>query len=125
MDISRRVGLDVQKPKLVSLNNDQTGTYRDEIKKLAPANPQILVIIFPTNRDDRYAAIKKLCNCDLGLASQVSHPLKSFFLFVSVLSFRTSWRVTNTVLLGDKLENDIESKIIEVRGYQSYFADEL
>lgn len=71
----------MNKPKLIALSTDHTRTYCEEIRKLAPLNPQILVIIFPTNRDDRYAAVKKLCNCELGLASQVSHDRLMFFYF--------------------------------------------
>lgn len=65
------IGIDIAKPVIRILNSDHARLYCKEIEALAEEGVQIVVLIFPSNRDDRYASCKKLCNATLGLASQV------------------------------------------------------
>ena len=53
--------------------NDRTETYVNEIKKALSNNPkiQIVVVIFPSMRDDRYAAIKKTLGTEIPVPSHV------------------------------------------------------
>lgn len=69
-EISRKVGMNVSKPQNLQIKSDNARAYCDEIKKLGKF--QIVIIIFPSQRDDRYASVKKLCNVELGVPSQVS-----------------------------------------------------
>lgn len=71
MDIVRRFGIEASRPHMFVLQNDDTKSYYDELKRLAPKSPQILLIIFPSDREDRYIAVKKLCNTELGIITQV------------------------------------------------------
>lgn len=75
-EISRKVGMNVSKPHNIQIKSDNARTYCDEIKKLGKL--QIVIIIFPSQRDDRYASVKKLCNVELGVPSQVSIQDKFF-----------------------------------------------
>ena len=45
----------------VVLQNDRTEMYLDGIRKQHSPHLQMVVAILPTNRKDRYDAIKKLC----------------------------------------------------------------
>lgn len=55
----------------LQLKNDRTETYINEIKNiLKDKNIQMIVTIFPTLRDDRYAAVKRLLCSDLPCPSQ-------------------------------------------------------
>lgn len=80
-DVGRKIGMYIGKPQSVPIPSDQTKNYCEQIKRLYNGKVQIIVMIFPTNRDDRYASVKKLCNSDLGIASQVS------FLFFFCIFF--------------------------------------
>lgn len=68
-DISRKIGIRIQKPRILKIESDRPQAYCKEIKENKDC--QIVVVIFPSQRDDRYSAVKKLCNVDLGLPSQV------------------------------------------------------
>ena len=54
-----------------SLPNDRTETYLKCIRESVEAKTQLVVTIFPQQRSDRYAAIKKLCYVERPVASQV------------------------------------------------------
>ncbi len=77
-DCARKVGIRINKPESIRITNDHARTYCEEIKKLARRRIQLIVLVFPTNRDDRYSAVKKLCNADLGIPSQVSRNAQYF-----------------------------------------------
>lgn len=65
-------GIRVSSPRHVQLKNDRTETYIASIRKeLADRTIQIIVIIFPTLRDDRYAAVKRVLCSELPTPSQV------------------------------------------------------
>ncbi|XP_073816374.1 argonaute 3 [Musca autumnalis] len=68
---TRAFGMKVLKPKIVILSSDRVDAFvnalRDNIKK----ETQIVVCISPTNREDRYSAIKKICCAEIPVPSQV------------------------------------------------------
>lgn len=68
---SRPMGITVMKPRVKVLDDDRTETYIQNLRKELNADTQIVVAICPTSRDDRYAAIKKICCAELPIPSQV------------------------------------------------------
>lgn len=71
--ISRPMGIQINKPIIRVLNDDRTDTYVNALRQFIKANTQIVVLICPTSRDDRYAAIKKICCAEIPVPSQVSN----------------------------------------------------
>lgn len=68
---SRPMGIRVCIPKTVVLDNDQTDSYIAALRRSITTQTQIVVCICPTSRDDRYAAIKKVCCAEMPIPSQV------------------------------------------------------
>ena len=58
--------------KVLEVPNDRTETYLQAIRSEISPKLQLVVTIFPTSRDDRYSAVKKLCCIDSPVPSQVS-----------------------------------------------------
>lgn len=71
----------VQKPQMIELRDDRTESYVRVIRENLHPSIQMVVIIFPTSRDDRYAAVKKLCCVESPVPSQVKKPCKSHVSF--------------------------------------------
>ncbi|XP_030023692.1 piwi-like protein Ago3 [Manduca sexta] len=67
----RPMGIMVSTPEMVRLPNDRTDSYVTALKKSITSAVQLVVAICPTARDDRYAAIKKICCADNPVPSQV------------------------------------------------------
>lgn len=65
------MGISVRPPQFRELPNDSTDSYVRAIKDVLSKMVQIIVIIFPTSRDDRYSAVKRLCCVDMPVPSQV------------------------------------------------------
>ncbi|XP_054711719.1 piwi-like protein Ago3 [Uloborus diversus] len=65
------MGIQVRDPIKIEILNDRTETYCSALKEAVNPTIQIVVIIFPTPRDDRYSAIKKLCCIEMPVPSQV------------------------------------------------------
>jgi len=66
-----KMGIQVAAPQLGKLVNDRTETYLKMIRDSVNPQVQLVVAIMPTPRDDRYAAVKKLCCVEKPVASQV------------------------------------------------------
>ena len=62
----------VHDAKVLEVPNDRTETYLQAIRSEISPKLQLVVTIFPTSRDDRYSAVKKLCCIDSPVPSQVS-----------------------------------------------------
>ena len=62
----------VRDAKVLEIPNDRTETYLQVVRREICSSLQLVVVIFPTSRDDRYAALKKLCCCENPVPSQVS-----------------------------------------------------
>ncbi|KAL0871086.1 hypothetical protein ABMA27_004891 [Loxostege sticticalis] len=67
----RPMGINVSNPDLIRLPNDRTDSYVTALKKCFSSALQLIVAVCPTARDDRYAAIKKICCADNPVPSQV------------------------------------------------------
>lgn len=65
-------GMRCAPPRLIELLNDRTDTFVNKIKENVKDNKniQMVVTLFPTLRDDRYAAVKKTLCSDLPCPSQ-------------------------------------------------------
>ncbi|TMW48791.1 hypothetical protein DOY81_006130 [Sarcophaga bullata] len=68
---TRAFGIQVQKPKVIVLPNDRVDSYVRALRENITKDTQIVVCISPTARDDRYAAIKKICCAEIPVPSQV------------------------------------------------------
>lgn len=68
---SSPMGISVNKPKIIVLENDKTDTYAQTLRQALNVQTQIVVCICPTSRDDRYATIKKICCAESPIPSQV------------------------------------------------------
>eukprot|EP00731_Ephydatia_muelleri_P025692 Em0017g775a len=65
------IGMEVQEPKMVEVINDRTESYLRALRELIAPRLQMVMIVFPTSRDDRYSAVKKLCCIESPIPSQV------------------------------------------------------
>ncbi|KAG8236234.1 Argonaute-3 [Ladona fulva] len=66
------MGIQVYDPKMDLLPNDRVDTYVNALRSIPRSSQvQLVVIIFPSSRDDRYAAVKRVTCCDFGIPSQV------------------------------------------------------
>ncbi|KAL5278937.1 PIWIL2 family protein [Megaselia abdita] len=65
------MGLTMNMPRIVQIDNDQIVSFVNALRSNIKAGVQIVVIICPTSRDDRYAAIKKVCCVESPIPSQV------------------------------------------------------
>jgi len=70
--VSPTMGWQVVRPVILELVNDRTESYLNAIRANLTPNTQMVVAIFPTSRDDRYNAFKKLCCVEAPVPSQVS-----------------------------------------------------
>ncbi|KAL6264762.1 hypothetical protein P5V15_004860 [Pogonomyrmex californicus] len=65
------INMKIKEPRKISLKDDRTESYLREIQNSISSNIELVVIVFPTNRTDRYSAIKKLCCVQKAIPSQV------------------------------------------------------
>ena len=67
--VSAPLGFNLQRPEIIVLDNDRTGTYIQACKKVRDV--QMVVVIVPNNNKDRYDTIKKIFCIETPIASQV------------------------------------------------------
>lgn len=67
----RPMGIEVDTPAIEVLPTDKTELYVQLLRTKIRQDTQIVVIICPTSRDDRYAAIKRICCSEIPVPSQV------------------------------------------------------
>ncbi|XP_037959086.1 protein argonaute-3-like, partial [Teleopsis dalmanni] len=65
------MGIKVQRPKTVVLDSDRIDNLAIALRKAITKQTQIVVSIFSSHREDRYATIKKLCCTEFPVPSQV------------------------------------------------------
>lgn len=68
---SRPMGIRISPPTIKVLDSDSTELYVRTLRSTITSDTQIVVVICPTSRDDRYAAIKKLCCAEMPVPTQV------------------------------------------------------
>lgn len=61
----------IAEPLHRAINNDRQESYVKEIEEVAAKRPKIIVCALPTNRADRYSAVKRRCLVDFGIPCQV------------------------------------------------------
>jgi aubergine-like protein len=61
----------IAEPLHRAIDNDRQESYVSEIDTIAGKRPKMIVCALPTNRADRYSAIKRRCLVDLGIPCQV------------------------------------------------------
>ncbi|CAK1555842.1 unnamed protein product [Leptosia nina] len=71
MRCCKPMGITIQKPQMVRLASDRTDAYVTALRSVIQSKPQVVVTICPSSRDDRYAAIKRICCSDNAVPSQV------------------------------------------------------
>lgn len=71
MFIGPKLGIQVAMPQGEALPNDRIETYLKAVRGSVKPNTSVVVCVFPQQRGDRYAAIKKLCYIEKPVASQV------------------------------------------------------
>ncbi|KMQ96034.1 piwi-like protein 1-like protein, partial [Lasius niger] len=69
--VVRAIGMNIRDPRKIVLRDDRTDTYLREIQNNIDETIELIVVVFPTNRTDRYSAIKKLCCVQRAIPSQV------------------------------------------------------
>ncbi|XP_071952418.1 piwi-like protein 1 [Antedon mediterranea] len=69
--VTRQMGINISDPVRLELQDDRTESYLRVIRDAINPRLQLVVIIFPTSRDDRYNAVKKLCCHESAVPSQV------------------------------------------------------
>jgi aubergine-like protein len=78
--VGPQMGIQVCDARIMRLSDDTTDSYLRMLRQNINPSLQLVVIIFPTARDDRYSAVKKLCCSEMPVASQVSSLLVSKLL---------------------------------------------
>jgi len=68
---AQRMGITVANPKVVALPDDRTDSYVKQLRSLLSPSVQLVLMVVPQQKSDRYSAIKKLCCIEMPVASQV------------------------------------------------------
>ena len=109
------MGIEVRDAIVVELPDDPTENYIQAIREQIKSSLQLVVIIFPSSRDDRYSSVKKLC-C-------IEHPIPSQVINARTISQQQKLRsVTQKIALqiGELWAVDIPLKNIMVVGIDVY-----
>lgn len=69
--VGPQLGINVQAPRSVELRDDRNDTLMRSLRENISGDCQLVVVISPTPRDDRYSLIKKICCCECPIPSQV------------------------------------------------------
>ncbi|XP_049278639.1 protein argonaute-3 [Anopheles funestus] len=69
--INKLLGMEIVQPQIEILAQDTTQLYVQALRTRIRPGTQIVVIICPTSRDDRYAAIKRILCTEVPIPSQV------------------------------------------------------
>nr|BAJ07610.1 piwi [Ephydatia fluviatilis] len=64
------MGMRFDEPQLAELPNDRTQTFLQGIERQLTPETQMVIVVLPTDRKDRYDAIKKFCCVDHPVPSQ-------------------------------------------------------
>jgi aubergine-like protein len=83
--VGPQMGIQVADPFITGVRDESTDSYLRLLRQNIKPTLQLVVILFPTARDDRYSAVKKLCCSEMPIASQVSSSFVS-----KLLNFSTS-----------------------------------
>ncbi|GAB6024236.1 Piwi-like protein 1 [Chamberlinius hualienensis] len=70
-DVGKQLGINISEPNVRQLEDDSIRLLSSVLQEIIRPNLQLVVVVNPTPRDDRYNLIKKLCCCDYPIPSQV------------------------------------------------------
>jgi len=75
---SRALGMEINSPKPIKVPGPNPEVYVSTVNNTVKNNPdlQLVVIIFPNQREDRYNAVKRICCSEIGIPSQVTIIIK-------------------------------------------------
>ncbi|XP_078032612.1 argonaute 3 [Augochlora pura] len=68
--VSKAMGMTIREPQIICLRDDKTETYVQDLRKNIQRNMNFIVVVFPTNRTDRYSAVKRVCCVEMPVPSQ-------------------------------------------------------
>lgn len=69
-EVCPKMGIKIGQPIICAIQDDRTQTYLANIRDAINPQLQMVVAIFPTSRDDRYSAFKRLCCIEAPIPSQ-------------------------------------------------------
>lgn len=69
--VAPQMGVKVSQPDILPLPNDSIDNYIRVLREYVHDRVQLVVIIFPSARSDKYSAVKKICCIEKPVASQV------------------------------------------------------
>lgn len=90
--------LEIKIPALIELEDERQESYIKTIRECAAKRPNLFLVILPTNRADRYSAVKTLCVVELGIPSQIV--IKRILAHKNVGSVATKIAVQMSTKLG-------------------------
>ena len=93
-NVTKVMGMNVRDPHMICLRDDKIETYVQALRKSIQQTANLMVIVFPTNRTDRYSAVKRVCCVEMPVASQVI--------------------MSRTISRGDKLKSITEKIALQV-----------
>lgn len=70
-DVAKGMKYNMGSPKIIEISDDRVGTYANELAKIIPMDPKLIMIVLPNNAADRYAAIKKITCINNAIPTQV------------------------------------------------------
>ncbi|XP_022105120.1 piwi-like protein 1 [Acanthaster planci] len=118
--VGPKMGMAVQEPKTHQLRDDRAESYVNCIKQNLNRTTQMVVCILPTNRKDRYDAIKKHCCLEAPVPSQciVARTLSKKQTIMSVAT-KIAMQI-NCKMGGELWKVEIPPKKMMVIGIDSY-----
>jgi aubergine-like protein len=69
---AKEMGMTIAEPPIFKLQTDRTEEYVRVLREKVSEDTQLVAMIMPTSRDDRYNAVKKLLCCERPVPSQVT-----------------------------------------------------
>lgn len=105
---------------MIALDNDRTDTFLNNIKSNLEKTTQMVVVILPTNRKDRYDSIKKLCCREKPVPSQciLARTLSKKQMLMSVVT-KVAMQI-NCKMGGELWALEIPLKSLMVIGIDTY-----
>ncbi|XP_076749124.1 argonaute 3 [Xylocopa sonorina] len=93
-NVSKVMGITVREPQTVCLKDDRIETVIQALRSKIQQSVNLMVIIFPSNRTDRYSAVKRVCCVEMPVPSQVI--------------------ISRTISRGDKLKSVTEKIALQI-----------
>lgn len=87
----RPLGMEISLPKPIKIQGTNSEVFVSTINNTLKcySDLQLIVIIFPNQREDRYNAVKRICCSELGIPSQVIKYISNYkSLLYQIVCFR-------------------------------------